>query len=544
MKTLSGLDASFLYLESAETPMHVGSLHLYALPTGFRGSFHKVVQRHIAERLHLVPLLRQRLAFMPLDMGHPGWVNAENVDLHFHIRREAGQGKAGGQTVQEMQDAVARLHGQLMDRTRPLWEFHIFENVQAPPGTRGRLVGFYAKLHHAALDGKAGAALAHTILDLSATPRPVPPVDPERLKRRQVGDPGTGEMIASVLSNSLGQYVKLARSLPGAARAIAGTVAGRVFESRKGSTDWLHPLSPLGLAPRTRFNTAITSRRSLATASLPFADCQAMAHAAGCSFNDMVLWLCATALRDYLSQHGKLPRKSLVAAMPVSLREEGNQDLNTQASMMLVDLGTQYADPLRRMRAIVASTTKVKAALADYKSLLPTDYPSLLAPWLVGGVAKAAYKVYSATGLDRRLPMLANLVISNVPGPQAPLYLAGARMLSYHPLSIVTHGMALNITVQTYAGSVDFGLVADEAAAPQLQDLADALVTAFDAAKAQLAARPGKGVSTAVPSKPRVAVVTNRPASTPRTKPSHARPAAGSAKVATRAPVRKKIPRH
>ena len=169
--------------------------------------------------------------------------------------------------------------------------------------------------------------------------------------------------------------------------------------------------------------------------------------------------------------------------MPVSLREAGNEELNTQASMVLVALGTQFANPLKRMNAIQASTGKVKEALTHIKAALPTDYPSLLAPWLVGGLAKAAYKVYSATGLDRHLPMLSNVVISNVPGPQVPLYLAGARMLTYYPMSIVTHSLALNITVQTYAGSVDFGLVADKHAVPDLQDLADALRDAFQEAQ-------------------------------------------------------------
>jgi WS/DGAT/MGAT family acyltransferase len=263
---------------------------------------------------------------------------------------------------------------------------------------------------------------------------------------------------------------------------VASTVSDRVFPDHRGKTDWLHPKIPLSLAPRTRFNTAISAERSLATVSLPLNTCKSVAHAAGGSLNDLVLWLCSTALRDYLAQHGSLPRKSLVAAMPVSLREEGNRDLNTQASMVLVELGSQYRDPKRRMKAILDSTARVKESLLQYKNLLPTDYPSLLAPWLVGGVAKAVYKVYSATGLDQRLPMLANLVISNVPGPSVPLYLAGARMVTYHPMSIVVHGMALNITVQSYAGSIDFGIVAASEAAPHLDDLSRALEAAFRSA--------------------------------------------------------------
>jgi WS/DGAT/MGAT family acyltransferase len=215
-----------------------------------------------------------------------------------------------------------------------------------------------------------------------------------------------------------------------------------------------------------------------------------MAKAVGASFNDIVLWICATALRDYLGKQGQLPKKSLLAAMPISLREEGNQDLNTQASMTVVDLGTQYAHPVKRLHAILRSTAKVKVAMTDLKGLIPTNYPSLLAPWVVGGVAKAAFKTYQTTGLSHRLPMLSNLVISNVPGPQVPLYLAGAKLLTYHPMSIVIHGTALNITIQTYAGWVDFGVIADKSAVPQVQDLTQALVQAFEEGRRQLLSTP------------------------------------------------------
>lgn len=505
MKPLSGLDASFLYLETPETPMHVASLHLYALPSGFRGSFTRRIRRHMAERLHLVPLLRQRLAFMPLDIGHPGWVSAEPVDVDWHVRA-AGPARRPLSTT-EVQAEVERLHGLTMDRRRPLWEFHVFERVQAPQGLAlqdgERVVAVYVKIHHAALDGKAGTLLAHTILDLAATPRPVPPVDPERVRRRTVGDPGVGEKVATVLLRSAGQYLSLVRALPDAVRALGETLASRSLDKARGPGGTRLHL-PLSLAPRAVFNAAITPQRRVATASLPFATCHELAHAAGGSFNDLVLWLCATALREYLGATHQRPRRSLVAAMPVSLREAGNEELNTQASMMLVALGTQHADPRRRMAAVLASTAKVKAALADYRGLLPTDYPSLLAPWVVGGVARAAFRLYRIGGVDRRLPLLANLVISNVPGPTAPLYLAGARMLTYHPLSIVTHGLGLNITLQTYAGRVDFGLVADAAVAPDLERLAQGIEQALDVALATW------GPSGAMAQPPRVTQATKR----------------------------------
>ena len=155
------------------------------------------------------------------------------------------------------------------------------------------------------------------------------------------------------------------------------------------------------------------------------------------------------------------------------------------------------------MNAILESTAKVKQALGNLKSVLPTDYPSLFAPWLVGGAGKLVFKTYGRAGVAERLPAIANLAISNVPGPQVPLYLAGARMLTFHPLSIVMHGLALNITIQTYAGSVDFGLVADKKAVPHLQDLAQVLEAAFDEA-ASCSLRPQDSVE-APPARKRTA---------------------------------------
>jgi diacylglycerol O-acyltransferase len=497
MKTLSGLDATFLYLESPEMPMHVGSLNLYELPPGFKGSFYKEVSAHIGRRMHLAPIFSRKLAFMPLNIGHPLWVEAGQVDLAYHVRKIKGVNL----TVRQVEAMAAELHGKLIDRSRPLWEFYVFDSVKLPDGRK--CAAFYSKVHHAALDGKGGMVLANAILDVTPVPREVEPPEPGA-KGRTRADLKIGEMIGAVFSNSIAQYAKLAKALPSAASSLGSTLAK---QSLSGSGAKTRPKLPVSLAPKTIFNAAITTERAFATASVPFGECRTMAKAVNGSFNDIVLWICSTALRTYLAKHGSIPKKPLIAAMPVSLREENNKELNNQASMSLVDLGTQYAHPMKRMNAIITSTTKVKGALVSLKSVLPTDYPSLLAPWIVGGVAKAAFKTYSATGLAERLPLMANLVISNVPGPQMPLYMAGAKMLTFHPLSIVTHGLALNITIQTYAGNVDFGLIADKKAVPHLQELADAIVAAFEEARALYAMANTAAVQTEAKT-PAISVVT------------------------------------
>ncbi len=491
MKSLTGLDATFLYLETPEMPMHVGSLNLCELPAGFRGSFHKAVKAHISKRMHLAPVFSRKLVSMPLELGHPLWVEADAVDIDFHIRRadapQAGAARAASpMTLAEVHKRCAKLHSEVIDRNFPLWEFHVFDRIQLPAAQGGKVVaGFFSKIHHAALDGKGGVMLANAMLDVSATPREVAPPDPAR-RRRLEADLQLGKMIGSVFSSSLGQLVKAARALPAAASAVGNALTRPPTVSASGGAK---ARMPMKLAPKTPFNAGITSGRVFVTATIPLADTKTMGKAVGGTFNDMVLWICATALRHYLTQHHALPRKSLVAAMPVSLREAGASDatqLGNQVSMTLVELGTHLAHPLKRMNAIMASTGKVKSSMQSLKGLLPTDYPSLLAPWLVGGAARLALNAYGKSGIASRLPMVANLAISNVPGPPVPLYLAGARFLTFHPLSIIMHGLALNITIQTYAGQVDFGIVADKKALPHAQDLARAIEAAFAEAKSLL----------------------------------------------------------
>ena len=302
-----------------------------------------------------------------------------------------------------------------------------------------------------------------------------------------------GKMIGSVFSSSLGQLMKAAKSLPTAAATFGSTLARQSTGTTGETGNGIKAKMPMKLAPATPFNAGITTDRVFVTATVPLAECKAMGKVVGGSFNDIVLWICATALRNYLAQHHNLPTKSLVAAMPVSLREAGATDatnLGNQVSMTLVELGTHLAHPLKRMNAIMASTAKVKTSMQSLKGLLPTDYPSLLAPWLVGGAAKMALNAYGKSGIASRLPMVANLVISNVPGAPVPLYLAGAQFLSFHPLSIIMHGLALNITIQTYAGHVDFGIIADKKALPHATELAKSIEAAFKEAQGLLQAAP------------------------------------------------------
>ncbi len=459
---MNGLDALFLYLESPETPMHVGSMHLFELPAGWRGDFAASVRRHLAQRLELADVLTRRLAPMLLGVANPAWVRASGIDLDHHVRR-ARLPPPG--TLAQFHDLVGSLHARLLDRSRPLWEMVVVEGLE-----HGR-VGFYAKVHHAGLDGQAGVALAQAIYEVTARHGAVPvaPASPEPVRE----DPGTMRIAAAGLRHNAAQLLDLGERLPGLARAIGRAVLpGGAAGALLGGEGLL--------APRTPLNVAISRRRAFATASVPLPRVRAIAQAHDASLNDVVLAACGDALRGWLGARDALPRATLLAAVPVSLRRAGDARSNTQAMMARVPLATDVADPLERLRRIRDASARMKGALRDVRDAVPTEFPSIGLPWLGGALAA----VWGRARLADRLPPLANVVVSNVPGPTVPLYLLGARMLSYWPVSIPIHSMALNVTVQSYAGSLDFGLIACRRAVPDVEDIASRIAAAFDALEA------------------------------------------------------------
>jgi len=472
MKHLTGLDAAFLYLESPEMPMHVGSLHVYELQPGYQGSFYEDVKEHIRKRMHLAPVFHRKLALMPFDIANPVWIEDDDVDLDYHVR-SITLPKPG--TMAQLENYVGRLHSSLIDRSRPLWEFYVFD------GLVDGNVAFYSKMHHAAIDGQAGVAVANAVLDISPEPRVVKPA-PARPGKQQY-QLGVGELVGAGFSNLANQYVKLLRMLPTMASTAAQAAAKSV--ARKDATDTRKPslssrIRNLSFGPRTHLNVSITNQRAFATASLSLGEVKAMGKVLDATINDMVLLLCSGALRRYLQDYDALPTKSLVAAVPVSLRAAGDTSSDNQAFMLLCQLATHLKDPLARLAAIKESISKGKAFTGGAKASIPLDFPSLGAPWLMSGLAS----LYGRSRLANSMPPIANVVISNVPGPQIPLYMAGARMKTFHPVSIVVHGVALNITVESYNGSLDFGLIACRRAAPDVRDIAGYIVAAHEELKA------------------------------------------------------------
>ena len=457
MKPLSGLDALFLHLETPETPMHVGALHLLGAPPGDASAYVAAVRRHLAARLHLSPVFTRRLAPMPFALANPVWVRTDTVDLRTHVRHV--RLPAPG-TFAQLEATVARLHARPLERDRPLWRLHVIEGLAS-----GELA-LYTKIHHATLDGAASVAFANALLDSTPRPREVPASG----QSARGEHPGLAAMLATVARISVVQAVRAVRRLPDLSGVLTALVARSDPASgpgpRRGS---------FRFAPRTPLNASIGRARAVATLSIPLPAVLRVADRHQVTVNDVVLAVVSGALRRHLTSHGGLPTESMLAAVPVSLREAGNTDATTLATMSRMGLATDVPEPLARLQAIHAGSGRTKALTRELRSIIPTDFPTLGMPWLFG----AAAALYGRARLADRIPPLANLVISNFPGPTTPLYLAGARLLTWWPLSIVEHGLAVNVTAQSYAGSLEFGIVAARDALRDTAGFAHAMREAF-----------------------------------------------------------------
>jgi len=500
-KKLSSLDASFLYLETPEMPMHVGSMAIFRLPDDYKGDFFEDFKAMIASRLHVAPILKARLEKAPLDIDHPSWVEDDQFDIDRHIFRASLPAPRDRATLERI---VGWMHAKLLNRARPLWEFYVFE------GMKDNEIGLYSKMHHACIDGGAGAALTNMIYDISPIPREV---DPPTAKAK------IGQEPRDIAANLLDSYQQLwsqpldaaaARSieLPRSGKSDLGSIlfdnamyqiesavrfAGNIPTMLKSVSDVIgkisDPKSRESLAtmvsPPTILNKSISSERSFAGVSISLSRAKALAKQSGGKLNDVVLALASSVVRRYLIKQGALPNKSMTAAVPISLREEGNADANNQVFGMICSIATNVDDPKTRLETIIAQSTKSKEMSHPLRALMPQvqNVSMLGAPILVQILAL----LYSRSSLSDVLPPTANITVSNVPGPRQTLYAAGAELLHIFPVSISVHGLALNITVQSYRDQLDFGFIAGANIIPHVQELCDMLPAEFAALEAAFA---------------------------------------------------------
>jgi diacylglycerol O-acyltransferase len=503
-KKLSSLDASFLYLETPEMPMHVGSMAIFRLPGDYKGDFFEEFKAMIASRLHIAPILKSRLEKTPLDIDHPSWVEDDQFDIDRHIFRGSLPAPHDRATLERI---VGWMHAKLLNRARPLWEFYVFEGMQ------NNEIGLYSKMHHACIDGGAGAALTSMIYDVTPVPREIDPptarkvaseprdiaanlIDSYQQLWTQPFDPkaapktidlprsGKSDLGSILFDNAMFQIesaVRFASSVPAMLKSVSEVVT-KISDPK--SRDSLASM----VSPPTILNKSISSERSFAGTSISLSRAKALAKQAGGKLNDVVLALASGVVRRYLISQGALPNKSLTAAVPISLREEGNTETNNQVFGMICAIATNLEDPKARLEAIIAQSTKSKEMSHPLRAFMPqvSNVSMLGAPILVQILAL----LYSRSDLSNVLPPTANITVSNVPGPRQTLYAAGAELLHIFPVSISTHGIALNITVQSYRDQLDFGFIAGANIIPHVQVLCDMLPLEFDALEAAFAPPP------------------------------------------------------
>ncbi len=501
-KKLSSMDASFLYLETPEMPMHVGSMAIFRFPEDYKGNFFEDFKAMIASRLHVAPILKARLEKAPLDIDHPSWVEDDQFDIDRHIFRGSLPAPYDRATLERI---VGWMHAKLLNRARPLWEFYVFE------GMKDNEIGLYSKMHHACIDGGAGAALTNMIYDATPVPRKV---KPPAAKRKDAPEPreiaanfidsyqqlwrqpfdgsstpksidlprsGKSDLGSILFDNAMFQIesaVKFASSVPAMLKSVSDVI-GKISDPKSRE-------SIAGMvSPSTVLNKSISSERSFAGTSISLSKAKALAKQSGGKLNDVVLALSSGVVRRYLLERGALPAKAMTAAVPISLREEGNTDANNQVFGMICSIATNIEDPKARLEAIIAQSTKSKEMSHPLRALMPqvSNISMLGAPIMVQILAL----LYSRSSLSDVLPPAANITVSNVPGPRQTLYAAGAELLHIFPVSISTHGMALNITVQSYRDQLDFGFIAGANIIPHVQVLCDMLPEEFDVLQAAFA---------------------------------------------------------
>lgn len=464
MEQLSGQDASFVYLETPTTPMHIGSVGIYD-PSTAPGGFvrFKDILRHVESRLDKARSFRQKLVRVPFDLDHPYWVEDANFDIEYHIRHMALP-KPGD--WRQLCIQVARLHARPMDLNRPLWEFNIIEGLDNIPGIPKGSFALMAKVHHAAIDGMSGVELSAAVHDIE--PMAVQENQPSNWKPEQ--DPALGEMLFRTWLNSVKQPMRFAQTLantvPGVARLGKQVAGGDVS------------LKNAKMAPQTKLNGKVSSHRVWDGTVFHLADIRTIKNRIdGATVNDVVLAIIGGGLRKYLDYHKALPKQTMSAMAPISVRAEGEKEaLGNLVSAMVVPLGTHIGDPGERLRYIHDETKNSKAMTNAVGARTLTDYSQFMPAALAG----LAARLYTRLGVSNLHSPVFNVVATNVPGPRVPLYFAGARMVRMMGTGPVFDGMGMINAIYSYGPEIAIAFTADRDMVPDPAVYAAALQEAFD----------------------------------------------------------------
>jgi diacylglycerol O-acyltransferase / wax synthase len=448
MERLSGLDASFLYIESLNQPLHVCSILELATSTMPRGYTFDRLRDELALRIKAIPEFRAKLADSQFNLDYPVWVDDDEFDLDRHLLRIKLPSPGGRRELVEICGHIASAP---LDRSRPLWEMWVIEGVADTDPGDGGLLAVMTKVHHAAVDGVSGANLLSQLCS----------VDPDMPSPEPVEGPGSG----GPLQIAAGGLLKFA-SRPWQLVNLVPTTVATIVKTMRRAGDGLTMAAPF-TAPATRFNTSVTEDRNVALAQLNLEDIKKIKDRFHVTVNDVVMALCASVLRWFLSDYGELPAKPLVAMVPVSVHDKSDRPGHNQLSGMFCSLETHIRDPAARLRAIA----RADAAAKNHSSAIS---PTLLQDW----AQLAARAVFGAVfRLLADSPLIGNpvhnLIVSNVPGPQATLYFLGCEVEAMYPLGPLFHGCGLNITVMSLDGKLNVGVISCPDLLPDLWRLAD-----------------------------------------------------------------------
>jgi len=459
VQQLTGLDAAFLALETPTSTGHVGGVCVLDPAEAPEPLTLARLTDVLEQRLPLVPVLRRKLLNVPLGLDQPYWVDDPDFDIEYHIR-EIALPRPGSDA--QLAEQVARLHARPLDRTRPLWEIYLIT------GLAKRRAAVYTKIHHCAIDGASGAELLTVLLDLTPAGRELPAAEPFT-PGRPPGPASLAALAAARLAWRPVQTVVVTNELVKVVPSLAPTLGrfvGGMLGLNRGDGEVI--ATTPGRAPATPFNRPITQHRRVAFRSVDLGLVKKVKNAFGVSVNDVVMAMCAGALGRWLADHDALPDVPLIAMIPVSIRDPASKGaLGNKVSAMLAALPTNVSDPGRRLEIVHAATSLAKSQHAAIPQGLVDQISDFAPPALTARAARVVF----ATGVLHRLPPF-NLCISNVPGPNIPVYLCGARLLAHYPVSVITEGQGLNITVIGYLGQLHFGLVSCRELVPDIDALA------------------------------------------------------------------------
>ncbi|WP_395342426.1 WS/DGAT/MGAT family O-acyltransferase [Ningiella sp. W23] len=451
LNKLNALDLAFLSLEKRSTPVNVASLTIFEIPKNYKGHFPSDLFNKLLVQ-EAKPPFNQKLSSVH-STAMPHWVTDTHFDIHYHVRHSAlpHPGK-----LEDLLALTSRLHSQLLDRTRPLWEFHLIE------GLENNQFALYLKMHHAAIDGMGGVELMKNWFSLSSGDEVKAPWScmPAHRDKEQGHDLFTN---ASKLVDKMAANTKMVQDL---SKMVFGQYLKTIgFDSNASPV----PFS----APQSMINVPITCSRSFAVKTLPFKDIAALGKKVNATVNDVVLAMCSSALRKYMLEHDALPKKSLIASVPVSVRHKSGS--GNQITYVIADLATDEPDTMTRIQRIGRSTKDAKKELVGISSDAASNFAFL---------AQGVVAIMNQLNISSMMPPAANVIISNIPGPRKALYFGKAKLIATYPLSVLLDGQALNITVVSYRDSVCLGLMACRDTIPDVGIIADYIESAMDDIKA------------------------------------------------------------